>query len=330
MSNPPFQNLESNRSEIESLPDPNNFSTLLKLVKNKNYRSVLSLGGGSTPGLCGNLALLRLLEELGIRGEFAEIWGTSAGAIAGGGWASGNNALNILNIVSELKTKEVVNVAKLELAWAFLMSRFGKPLPDGIFHGRKLKEAVQAAIKKETFEECQIPFRCIAVTDDGLNQRKVFRKGPLFPAILSSMSLPGILQPREPLEGESTGFLDGGLVEKTPLISPLSEHLRRGGKQKLLLIATHFSAETRRIPPKGFINRFLQSLYALEDTLWNYQLEEVRRTHQDNVDLIILNPRLKDGQHFDFTRTQEHYLLARAIFKENLQNAGLGLTFGQS
>jgi hypothetical protein len=37
-----------------------------------------------------------------------------------------------------------------------------------------------------------------------------------------------------------------------------------------------------------------------------------------------------DEDHFNFERAMEHYLGSRAIFKERLQNAKLGLTFGQT
>ena len=318
------------RADIEAPPDRDNYSSLLKLASNKAHRLVISLGGGSTPGLSGNLAFLRLLEELDIKKYVTEVWGTSAGAVAGGTWASGNSALDTLRILTSLRTDDVIDIARAKLVWSLLMSSLGRSLPDGIMHGRKLAAAVDSMLQVKSFEECEIPFRCIAVTDDGLNRRKVFRRGPLLPAIMSSMSLPGILLPRERLEGEESGFLDGGLVEKTPLISPLSEHLRKTSKKKLVLIATHFGADDRRVPARGFLSRFIQSLYAMEDTLWEYQLAEARRTHSENMDLLILNPHVVDEDHFNFERAMEHYLHSRAIFKERLQNAELGLTFGQT
>ena len=76
------------RSEISAPLDASRYSTLLRLVRDEGNRVVVSFGGGSIPGLSGNLALARILEELEVRPHVAEVWGTSAGAVCGGGWAT--------------------------------------------------------------------------------------------------------------------------------------------------------------------------------------------------------------------------------------------------
>jgi hypothetical protein len=118
-------------------------------------------------------------------------------------------------------------------------------------------------------------------------------------------------------------------VEKTPLISPISDHLRSGDRRRLLVLATHFR-DPRRSPARGFIARFIQTIYALEDVLWEYQLEEARTRYRAKADLLMVNPRLDSEGLFDFGRTLAYYLQARENFKEALQNASLALTFGRS
>ena len=139
------------------------------------------------------------------------------------------------------------------------------------------------------------------------------------------MSIPGIVIPRE-RDGEQTGFYDGGLVEKTPLISPMAEHNRRYPDRKLLLIGTHFGREVKQDGARGFIMRFLVTINALENLVWEYQMREVREA--PNVDLIILNPRIGDPALFDFTRVERNHLHAREVLADTLQDAKIALAFG--
>jgi hypothetical protein len=322
--------LLARRADIEAPPDPADYSTFVRLLTNGNYRLVVSFGGGATPGLCGNLALARLLEELDLKSHVSEIWGTSAGAIIGGSWATGNSALEILRLVQSLDRRGSIDFCLWRVFLAMLLRPLGRALPDGVIFGRHFAATTDAGLLVKSFEECPIPFRCIAVADDGSHRRKVFRNGPLLPAIFSSMSLPGIIVPRDALPDEECGYFDGGLVEKTPLLSPISDHLRGGDRRRLLLLATHFRGDARRGVARGFLTRFIRTIYALEDTLWEYQLEEARRRHKAHADLLLVNPNIMDASLFDFSRVPLHYLQARENFKAALQNGSLALTFGRA
>lgn len=305
--------------------EPERYTTLLRLVRDPKHRVVASFGGGSVPGLCGNLAFAKILEELGIEEHIQEIWGTSAGAAIGGPWASGTPIDRVYECVAALNRRGSVDVPWARLAIALLLKPLGHRLPDGLIRGKHFSRAIDDALTAKTFEECPKPFRCIACTDDGVCMRKVFRRGPLLSAIFQSMSIPGIVIPREQ-EGEDTGFYDGGLVEKTPLLSPVAEHNRRHPDKKLILIGTHFGNEAQKTPAKGFLMRFLVSINALENLAWEYQIREVRQT--PNVELIILNPRIDDPSLFDFTRVERNYLHAREALADSLQNAKIALAFG--
>ncbi len=314
------------REQILAPLDPARYTTLARLVADEKTSFVVSLGGGSVPGLAGNIALVRIFEELGLRPRIAAVWGTSAGAAVGGPWASGTAAQDILSSVQTLDRKGAVDLSWPRIALTLLLRPFGAPFPDGLIRGQHFSATVDACLKVKTFEECDLNFRCIACTDDGESRRKVFRRGALLPAIFSSMSMPGIVVPRGPLPGEETGYYDGGLVEKTPLISPISEHLQKAGGRKLLLVATHFGNDARRTPARGFVNRFLQSIYALEALAWDYQLAEARS--KPGVTLMVLNPHIEDPALFDFSRVERNYLQAREVFADLLQNARIGLSLG--
>jgi hypothetical protein len=94
-------------------------------------------------------------------------------------------------------------------------------------------------------------------------------------------------------------------------------------------LATHFR-DPRRTPARGFIARFIQTIYAMEDVLWEYQLEEARNRYRTKADLLMVNPQLDNDSLFDFGRTLSYYLQARENFKAALQDASLALTFGRS
>jgi predicted acylesterase/phospholipase RssA len=312
-------------TEADEAPlEPHRYTSLHRLATDPGHRLVLALGGGSVPGICGNVALVRLLEELDLREHVAEIWGTSAGAVVGGGWASGAPALRILDLTKGLDRRGVMDYCYLKIAKALLLRPFGARLPDGLIHGRHLAATIEAGLRVQTFEECPIPFRCIACTDDGRGRRHVFRRGPLLPAILSSLSLAGFIMPRKQ-EGEECGYYDGGLVEKTPLISPINEHVRLGETRKLILLGTHFASEQHR-PATGFFDRYLQALEVQENLNWEYQAAAARQ-HPGTV-LMMLKPRFESAQHFNFGRADEYYVAARRCFRDLLQNAKLALTFG--
>jgi predicted acylesterase/phospholipase RssA len=307
--------------------DRRRYGTLRRLVEDGRHRFVVAFGGGSIPGLCGNLALARILEELDLRGRVAEIWGTSAGAVVGSGWASGTAALEILELVRSLDRRGAVDFSRLRLALALLASLWPlrRPLPDGLIGGAQFRATIEAGLRVATFEECEIPFRCIACTSDGRAQRKVFRRGPLLPAIFASMTIPGIIAP-QPVGDDGALYYDGGLVEKSPLLSPIAEHARLGDGRKLLLLCTHFSNDKAQAHRGGFHRRFLDTVYALEDLAWSYQLDQAR-ARQDLV-LLLLNPHLDDPAMFGFGRADANYALAFERFADVLQDAKIARTFG--
>lgn len=303
--------------------DRGKFRALERLVVEGGHRVVVSFGGGGLPGICGNLALAELLEQLDLRQHVEQIWGTSAGAIVGGAWASGASARSVLEIVQALDRRGSIDVQWGRLALAMLARPFGRALPDGIVRGRHFYDAIATGLSVQTFEECEIEFRCIAVRDDGSMARKVFRSGALAPSIFASMSLPGIVVPSE-VDGQ--GYYDGGLLEKTPLQSPIAEHLRRDDGRKLLLIGTHFDNEANKVAARGFLARFIQTIYAMEDVAWHYQLAEARQ--RDDVNLLLLNPHIDDRALFDFSRTFDNFRDSFEIFADQLQDAKLGLAMG--
>jgi predicted acylesterase/phospholipase RssA len=283
-------------------------------------------GGGGVPGLCGNVALARILEQLDLRKHVSEIWGTSAGAVVGGAWATGTTAGEILALLKSLDPRSAKDFCTRELLLSLPFLSFGRELPDGLMRGRHFATFTKAGLKVENIEQCEIPFRCIACREGGGSVHKVFRAGPIFPAILASFSLPGFLPPYPSDHAAGSYYFDGGMVEKTPLLSPISEHLRSGDKRKLLIIGTRFRNEGMQKTTRGFINWFLRGFYTMQEQLWDYQLNEARS--RTDVTLMLLNPRIPDTGLFDFEKVDANYAHARRMFLDLLQNAKVALTFG--
>lgn len=317
---------QEREQEIRAPLDPAHYSTLLRLATDEKRRLVVGFGGGSAPGLCGNVALAEILEELGLRRHVRQVWGTSAGAVIGGAWATGTGARDIFELVRRLKRRGSVDYCWWRLLFSLPLLPFGGHLPDGLVHGRNFTRTIDDGLRVKTFEECEIPFFCIATSDDGEARRQVFRRGPLLSAIFASMSIPGVLLPPRRGAGASCGYHDGALVEKTPLISPIAEHARSGDERNLLLLSTHFGNDARQLPQRGFIARILQGIYATEELVWSYQLAEARG--RPGVNLLVLNPHVECTSLFNFSAVDTYYLRSREVFKDLLQNARIGLSLG--
>lgn len=201
-----------------------------------------------------------------------------------------------------------------------------RSLPDGFFGSIRLGKIIDAGLSAKTFEDCTIPFRCIACSDDGEARRRIFHQGPLLPAIRASLSMPVFMLPPPPPDGETTVYYDGGLVEKTPLISPIAEHLRSGDPRKMVILATHFGTEARPTRARGFLQRMVQVIDTMENKLWDYQLAEARS--HGGPTLLLLNPHLTPASNFDISRLEAYYLQARKAFLDALQNARIAMTLG--
>jgi predicted acylesterase/phospholipase RssA len=318
------------RKKLPALAEPpelERYSTLRRLAADPGRRFVVALGGGCVPGLCGNAALVELIEELGLKEHVAEVWGTSSGALIGGAWASGTSAQEIMAQLHGFQRKRMVDTPWVRVVIGFALGRVGCCAPDAVIRGEHFHRELVAGLTARTFEECPLPFRCIACVEEPGMRRKVFREGPLAPAISASIALPGLLLPRDETGRPTYGFYDGGLVEKTPLFSPIADHTALGDGRELLIVGTHFANDAHRIAgAHGFIERFMVTIDSLEERLWEYQRDEARKKH--GVSVLMLNPCMDDPTSFDFKRIDHDCQQARAAFRDQLQNGKIAMTLG--
>ncbi|MCQ2147447.1 MAG: patatin-like phospholipase family protein [Bacteroidales bacterium] len=160
-------------------------------------KAAVVLSSGSARGL----AHIGAIEELLSRGyEITSIAGCSMGSLIAGMYASGR-----LDAFKDwMKT---ITFRKM-----FQLTDFSI----GIGHlvkGEKIIEALEEIAPDTSIEELRIPY-CAVASDLATGNEVVFRRGSLYHAIRSSISLPIFFRPV--VEGQSV-LVDGGCVNPLPL-----------------------------------------------------------------------------------------------------------------
>jgi NTE family protein len=161
----------------------------------KNVSLVLSSGGAR------GIAHIAVIDELEKRGyEICSIAGTSAGAMIGGIYASGN-----FGIFKEWMFKLTpVDIVKL---FDFSFST------NGLVKGDKIFQELGKLFPDQNIEDMPIPF--VAISSDISNNKEVIiDSGSLFNAIRASISIPTFFKPLR--KGDSL-LVDGGLFNPAPV-----------------------------------------------------------------------------------------------------------------
>jgi NTE family protein len=189
----------------------------------------LVLSGGGARGLT-HIGVLKVLEEARIPVDYVSA--TSMGSIVGGLYAMGMRPADMEHIVTTVTWSTLFSDSpprrELTVREKEIDRRFPLPLEVGIrgtqilgFKGVLtganltlfLHELSIAADGVKELDQLPIPFRCVA-TDMVTGRPYVFTTGPLYVAMRSSMSIPGLFSPTE-VEGQILG--DGGLVDNLPV-----------------------------------------------------------------------------------------------------------------
>ncbi|RAP33214.1 hypothetical protein DID75_02790 [Candidatus Marinamargulisbacteria bacterium SCGC AG-410-N11] len=157
----------------------------------------LALGGGGARGIA-HIGIIKRLVELGFSIDY--ISGTSAGAIAGGFYASGMELNQMVDVCKHLTWR---NFAKFKI-------RFTK----GLFSSEPIQKLVEKHIGKIKFKDAKIPFT--ALVTDILSGEGVILNDPelcMSQAIRASSSFPGVF---EPVNLNGRYYFDGGATFHIP------------------------------------------------------------------------------------------------------------------
>jgi len=158
----------------------------------------LVLGAGGARGAC-HIGVIKVLEENGIPIDY--IAGSSMGAVVGSCYASGMTVPEMEKAISKLKLSEIMDVNL-------------RPIKaGGFFWGNKSSKIINRYLKVKTFEECKIPFCCVAV-DLNKGQPYVFKSGKLIDGVRASLSIPGIFQP---VKKDGMLLVDGCILCRLPI-----------------------------------------------------------------------------------------------------------------
>lgn len=161
----------------------------------------LVLSGGSLTGIASHLGVLNAIDEAQIQVDY--LVGTSAGAIIGGLYCKGISPLYLLNLVRNLKKKDLVKFSLLKFF------RFGT-----IFSNKKLRKIIETELKVNSWLSLNPKFACVAVNlSKGV--KEVIKGGcRLADAMLASSAIPFVF---EPVKIGDDYYCDGGGISNIPI-----------------------------------------------------------------------------------------------------------------
>lgn len=228
------------------------FRPFLDFTRDRDVVLVLSGGGMLLP--C-HVSVIRVLELLGV--GFSRIYGTSAGAVIGGLYASGLTTTQVQRIFLDISSPDEVfgTAARLpqlrfvtnELRLTF---RDIPPEQSGIYDLTQVERFVSRALVKYVdrvprLDELPIDFSSVAVDmgmgdsgPDGCIRKAVLSKRTapglaLSDAISASMAIPGIFPPKL-IDGHY--HVDGAVVEQLPILTAIEDHQSDGSADRPLVI----------------------------------------------------------------------------------------------
>ena len=214
-------------------------------VTAKPVKIGLALGGGAARGFA-HIGVIKVLEAQGIIPDI--IVGTSAGAVVGALYASGNNGFELQKLAIKLDESKFSD-------WS---------IPDrGVLKGEGLQKFVNDAVANRPIEGLKKPFAVVA-TDLNSGESILFRTGNTGMAVRASATVPGVFRPVS-INGHE--YVDGGLSSLVPVHS-----VRQLGAD--VVIAVDISAPPGNQPVRGTFDILLQTFTIMGQNLARYELRE--------------------------------------------------------
>ncbi len=263
-------------------------------------KTALVLGGGGARGYA-HIGVIEALEEAGIKPDM--IVGTSIGAIVGAGYASGLTVGEMKSVAGSITVKKFVELMDVSLS------------SQGLIRGKGVSDFLKQTIKKETFEELNIPFYTVS-TNILTGEKVVINHGGLIKAVMASMSIPGLFTP---IHYEDKILVDGTIVDILPIkvavqngatniiavdvssnvdgVSTMSKVYSRvrGALDKvdIAAIPTNF---------RGVLKRHKNAVYF---TIKALELMNARKDTNPTSNVVILKPSVKDIKWYSFYKSEE-------------------------
>jgi len=214
----------------------------------------LALSGGGARGFA-HAGVLKVLVENGIPIDL--IAGTSAGAFAGGAFASGMSPDEIADMCDAIRWR---HVARPSLS------------PLGLLSNAPLGQLIERYFPAKRFEDCTIPFAAVAC-DFATGDEVVFTTGDLAFAIRASCAVPGVFAPVTGTDG--CLLVDGGVASPMPVPA-----VRQMGADIVVAVDLMACGATFRSRPRTALGLGLQSAMMI--------LRAVSRTQHHDADVVIV------------------------------------------
>jgi len=187
----------------------------------------LALGGGGARGFA-HIGVLRRLEEIGIKPDF--ITGSSMGALVAATYIKTGSADATWDEMDRMTGGEefhklgmhLINVKGRggESFWhqvsAAIQDRIvinlahSKP---GLVPGDRVEDVVKLVLTEDSWENAETQLGIVA-TDLYSGEDVYFTEGPLLPAVLASIAIPGFLPP---VKYGGRTLVDGGVTQQVPI-----------------------------------------------------------------------------------------------------------------
>ncbi len=146
-------------------------------------------------GFFAHTGLMTVLEDAGLHPR--RVSGASAGALVGGLWAAGVDAVALRDELIRLRRED-----------------FWDPRPGfGLLAGRLFREKLEQLLPVPDFLQAKTPL-AVSVFDVLSRSTRAIDSGALAPAIQASCTLPGLFQPTW---HEGRPLLDGGILDRAGL-----------------------------------------------------------------------------------------------------------------
>ncbi len=258
----------------------------------------LALGGGGVRGF-SHIGVLNVLEKEGI--DIDMIVGTSAGALIGGAYASGQSPQEIqAKIDAYLKSPEF-NASQLKSigltfspeskslfkkAQNFIMNRFlfvRAFLTPSIITSGDFQSLINYFLPEMDIRETKIPFRAVS-TDLITGKQIVFSEGSLRQGVLASCSVPGAV---EPVHQGDWILADGGITSIVPV------HATRAAGADVVIAVVVDCDLPASISIKTGMDIFYRAREITTNTLEAAELKDAD---------VIIRPQVGDLHWTDFTR----------------------------
>ena len=229
------------------------------------------LSGGAALGAI-QVGMLHALFERGVRPDL--IVGTSAGALNGAFVASRPatvaTAEALGDVWRDLRRGDAFPLNPVTGLLGFVGAR------DHLVPSSGLERLIGRHMEVDRLEDLPIPLHVVAV--DVLSGEEVrLSRGPLFPAILASAAVPGVLSP---VDWCDRALMDGGVANNTPI----SHAIELGAGQVYVLPTGHSCALDE--PPRGALG---MALHAISLMTHRRLVEDIER-HRRDARLVVLPP----------------------------------------